>query len=194
MVINPLFPETCRKPCQQINCTRSSLALTRIWSRGHCKASPSFSLNKGMLGDLQTTVSGTILPDSQHQHSVMNRFLNQLHWIEFSHIWHITSRFSAFPQLLHVTPQTDTTKCPLSLHDCCMATIGTTPARQLWEKFQTLVPSPCKNSTWELTKIRTSRWIIDKVMKDYLFFPHRDKDHGNMCHASNKRICQLERT
>lgn len=62
-------------------------------------------------------------------------------------------------------------QCPLSSHDCCMATIGTTPARQVWQMFQTLVPSPCKNSTWKFTKIRTSRGIIDELMKDYLFFP-----------------------
>lgn len=122
----------------------------------------------------------------------MNRFLKQLHQIEFSRIWHKTSCFSISPQLLNISPQTDTTKCPLSLQDCSMATTGTTPARQLWEKFQTLVPCPCKNSTWEFTKIRTSRRTIEELMKDYLFFPHRDKDHGNV--ASNKRIYQLERT
>lgn len=46
----PSFLKHTKNPLQQIKCMHSSLALTWIWSRGHCKASPSFSLNKGILG------------------------------------------------------------------------------------------------------------------------------------------------
>lgn len=124
-------------------------------------------------------------------HVEMNRFLKQLQWIEFSCIWHITSQISAFPQLLHISPQTDTMKCPLPLHNCHMSNVGTTPARQLWEMFRTFVSSPHENSTWEFTKIRTSRGVRKEPMKYCLFFPHRDKDHGRASHASNKRLSSI---
>lgn len=130
-----------RKPCQQINCLHSSLALTWIWSRRHCKASSSFSQNKRMLGDLQTT-------GEAQSYKVPTCCDEQIpetappNWIFMYLAYNIL--FFSFSSITEITPQTGTTKCPLSLHDCCMATKGTTPARQLWEKFQILVPSPVK--------------------------------------------------